>query len=242
MGIFTYIIIRKSGIIYLMETQFKPIPPKKDYDKDITVDKITNFDDEFKNSKRQLLIKKIITRAIAFLILLLIIFFFFIRKPNKSAPAPEIKSEATPVQEVQNTNDINNEKVPEVENNKQSVSSLIPSPSPVSNSKTTVNTNTAVKSKLSKYEIEGYVTIDDNELIYSSCTGSEELLIVSNSPLYNQFYNRFINLTRNIYSKKAYVVVKGHNVPVQYSRLGSSYTQGFFLEAINKMDLTGSCY
>ena len=242
MGIFTYIIIKNSGIIYLMETQFKPIPPKKDYDNEIVIDKATNFDDEFKNSKRQLLIKKIITRTVAFLILLLIIFLFFIRKPNKNKPEPEIKTETPPVQEVENTKDTDNQKVSTDETKSQSVSSLIPSPSPVSNPKTNTNANTTVKPKLAKYEIEGYVTIEDSELVFSSCSGTEQLLVVSNSPLYSQFYNRFVNLTQSIYNKKVYVVVKGHTVPVQYTRLGSSYTQGFFIEAISKMDMTGKCY
>ena len=219
-----------------METKFKPIYNKENYfwleEKELKdKQELSHLDDEYKDTKRKLLIRKIINRLVVFLVLILIIYWFFIRKSKKEVVEPEVIEQTPPVVQ---------EEVPVVtqeETKKETkMSSLIPTVSPVNNTKPTS------KPKLAISEFDGFVTMNGGEPIFNLCGGKEDLLIIKNSPLYNQFYNRYTSLAQGSYYARMYVVLKGHKVPVSYSGLGNSYTQGFYIEGINRMDFSGNCY
>lgn len=218
-----------------METQFKPIYNKENdfglEGKELKEKKeLDHIDEEYKNTKRKLLIRKIINRVIVFLILVFIIFWFFIRKPKQKIVKPVVVEQTPPVEQVEALV----APQPEPEATKPA-SSLIPVLSPVNNTKTTI------KPKLAISEFDGFVTITGGEPVFNTCSGNEDLLVVNNSPLYNQFYNRYTVASHGSYYAKLYVVLKGHKVPISYGGLGNSYTQGFYIEGINKIDVQGSC-
>lgn len=216
-----------------METQFKPIyNHEKDIDLPITEPNDPN--DEYQKLKRKILIRKIINRVVVFLILVLLIFWVFIRKSKNEVIKPDV---------VEPTPSIEQKEIPIVEEEEPKKDTpktpLIPNVSPVNN---TNNTKVTSKPKLATSEFDGFVTMNGGEPIFNLCGGNEDLLIIRNSPLYNQFYNRYTALAQGSYYARMYVVLKGHKVPVSYSGLGNSYTQGFYIEGINKMDFSGSCY
>lgn len=211
-----------------MENEHKPT---LESEKDINL--------EYEALKRKLFIKKMVSRFVVFLILFILVYFLFIRKNQPK----NVVVESIPEEVVEETTNLEHK---EINTNKTEDSDLlkIPQLSPVADkdiTNTSLGKNTS-KLKTSQYNFEGLVAGHGNELIFYSCSSSEALLLLPNSPYYQQVYNRYnsLKIGNSVYGQIP-IVFQGRIMPVVYQNLGSIYTQGVFIDRILGIDSPGIC-
>ncbi len=183
----------------------------------------------FDEVKKQLYVKKILRRIIVLLILigLILLTIYLVKRPKKVRVS---NSEPQKVEVPQEENKEVKEEIP----NPISTDPKVPNPSPV---KKAVAVPTTIKGGYS-----GYAYFYDGEYVFSLCGNSQDLLVMRQSPAFSIFVNRFKFFNPKLFENvKIFATITGRTAPIKYGGLGSTYTQGVYIDQVITMDSNKSC-